>query len=71
MSIKDMINEKFSTIDNMLEVTDIQLSRTYLYRLVNDNTVNPSLEVIEELARILEASVDQIVKAVYSTRHRD
>lgn len=66
-----MINEKFSTIDNMLEVTDIQLSRTYLYRLVNDNTVNPSLEVIEELARILEASVDQIVKAVYSTRHRD
>lgn len=66
-----MINEKFSTIDNMLEVTDIQLSRTYLYRLVNDNTVNPSLEVIEELARILETSVDQIVKAVYSTRHRD
>lgn len=71
MSIKDMINEKFSTIDNMLEVTDIQLSRTYLYRLVNDNTVNPSLEVIEELARILETSIDQIVKAVYSTRHRD
>lgn len=66
-----MINEKFSTIDNMLEVTDIQLSRTYLYRLVNDNTVNPSLEVIEELARILETSIDQIVKAVYSTRHRD
>lgn len=71
MNIKDLIITKYKSIDNFIEETDVQLGRTYLYRLVNDETVNPSLAVVEELARVLEKNVDDIVKAIYSTRHRD
>lgn len=71
MNLKELILIKFESIDKFLDSTDIQLSRTYLYRLLFDETVNPSLAVIEELARVLEKSVDEIVKAIYSTRHRD
>lgn len=71
MNIKELIINKYKSIDNFIEETDVQLGRTYLYRLVNDETVNPSLAVVEELARVLEKNVDDIVKAIYSTRHRD
>lgn len=71
MNIKDLIITKYKSIDNFIEETDVQLGRTYLYRLVNDETVNPSLAVVEELARVLEKNVDDIIKAIYSTRHRD
>lgn len=71
MNIKELIITKYKSIDNFIEETDVQLGRTYLYRLVNDETVNPSLAVVEELARVLEKNVDDIVKAIYSTRHRD
>lgn len=71
MSIKDLIEEKFSSIDNMLESTDVEISRTYLYKLVSEGSINPSLEIIEELARVLEKGVDEIIKAVYRSRYRD
>ena len=71
MNLKELILEKFESVDKFLNATDIQLSRTYLYRLLFDEEVNPSLAVIEELARVLEKSVDEIVKAIYSNTHRE
>jgi len=71
MTLKELIEDKYGSIDKLIKETDVQLSRTYLYSLVYDDTVNPSLEVMQELSKVLEVEVKDIVEAIRSSRHRD
>lgn len=69
--MKEYIIEKYGSIDNFVEQTDVKISRTYLFKLVNDNTTNPSLAVLKELSRVLEIEIKDVIDLVYSNRHRD
>ena len=69
MTLKQLIETKYGNIDSLLEKTNIQLSRTYLYMLLNNEDVNPSLEVMKELARVLEVDLVDIIEAILRTRH--
>lgn len=69
MTLKQLIETKYGNVDSLLEKTNIQLSRTYLYMLLNNEDVNPSLEVMKELARVLEVDLVDIIEAILRTRH--
>lgn len=72
MDLKQIIEESYGSIDTFLEETDIQISRTYLYELINNKDINPSLNVMEELARVLtDKDIERVVKAIHSSRYRD
>lgn len=64
MELEKLIKEKFGSIDQMIKETDIKIGRTYLYLLVDDEETNPSLNTLEELARVLEVPVETIIKAI-------
>lgn len=71
MTLKEIILRKYASIDEFIEATNVPISRTYLYRLVNDTTVNPSLTVIEILATILGMEMTELAAIIYSNRYRD
>ena len=68
--MKELILDKYETVDAFIAITGIKLSRTYIYLLLKDQ-VNPTLEVLEELARALGKDVVELVKIIYGDRHRN
>ena len=60
-NLEEVIKTKYGSIDKMLEETD-QISRAYIYRLVNGSKSNPTKNILQELARLLELTVDEVVE---------
>ena len=61
MKIKELIEKKYGSIDIMIKQTGTNLSRTYLYSICSGLKYNISLDIAEELVRILELkSIDQL-----------
>lgn len=69
--MREYINKHYGSIDNFVEQTEISLSRTYVYKLCDDKTVNPTIAVLEELSKALKIPMEEVMKLVYSNRHRD
>lgn len=69
--MREYIHEHYGSIDNFVAKTEIELSRTYIYKLCDDETVNPTVAVLEELSRVLKIPIEEVMKLVYSNRHRD
>lgn len=60
-NLEEVIKNKYGSVDKMLEQTD-QISRAYIYRLVNGSKSNPTKNILQELARLLEITVDEVVE---------
>ena len=72
MTIKTKVEQKFGTINKFVDsvFNKTTLSRTYLYKLINNTDANPTMETMIELARITEIPLEEIVNE-YSNRYRD
>ncbi len=72
MKIKTRIEQKFGTINKFIDsvFNETTLSRTYLYKLINNTEANPTMETMIELARITEIPLEEIIDE-YSNRYRN
>jgi len=72
MTIKTRIEQKFGTINKFIDsvFNETTLSRTYLYKLINNTDTNPTMETMIELARITEIPLEEIIDE-YSNRYRN
>lgn len=65
MSLEKLIKDKFGSIDKMIEVTGTDISRSYLYQIVNGEKVNVTLLVMAKLQELLELpSLDDVKEAI-------
>lgn len=65
MSLDKLIKDKFGSIDKMIEVTGTDISRSYLYQIVNGEKVNVTLLVMAKLQELLELpSLDDVKEAI-------
>ena len=72
MSIKEMVINQYGSINNFVEQNYqyMKTSRTHMYKLLNGENVNPTVETLVELASLLELP-EEVVFREYSTRHRN
>lgn len=61
MSLEDIIKNKYGSVDSMLQNTD-QVSRAYLYGLINGSKTNPTKDILKELSRLLDLSIEEVIK---------
>jgi transcriptional regulator with XRE-family HTH domain len=71
-SIKDIVIEKYGSINNFVEKNYLRLqtSRTHIYKLLNGEDVNPTVETLIKLATLLEIPEWEVFYE-YSSRHRN
>lgn len=71
-SIKEIVVKKYGSINNFVEknYTKLKISRTHMYKLLNGEDVNPTVETLVELATLLDIP-EEVVFREYSTRHRN
>jgi transcriptional regulator with XRE-family HTH domain len=60
-NLEDLIKSKYGTVDKMLEKTD-QISRAYIYQIINGSKNNPTKDILKELSRLLDVSIDKITE---------
>ena len=53
-NVKERINMLFGSVDKMLEKTGNFISRAYLYKLINGEKTNITLQIALELKEVLE-----------------
>ena len=72
MPIKEIVLQKYGSINNFIEQNYHQMktSRTHMYKLLNGENVNPTVETLVELAALLELP-EEVVFREYSIRHRN
>ena len=61
MKLEDVIKDKYGSIDNMLNNTD-QISRAYIYQLIQGFKNNPTTDILKELSRLLDISLEEVVE---------
>lgn len=65
MKLEELIKNKYGSIDNMLNNTD-QISRAYIYQLIQGFKNNPTKDILKELSRLLEISLEEVVELLES-----
>ena len=60
-NLEDLIKSKYGTVDKMLEKT-AQISRAYIYQIINGSKNNPTKDILKELSRLLDVSIDKITE---------
>lgn len=68
MNIKELILSKYESIDNMLDTTELNISRSYLYQIINGDKDNISIEVAKPLADALDITVDELIRILNETK---
>lgn len=61
MKLEEAIKAKYGSIDNMLNNTE-QISRAYIYQLIQGFKNNPTKDILKELSRLLEISLEEVVE---------
>lgn len=67
MKLEEVIKDKYGSIDNMLNNTD-QISRSYIYQLVQGIKNNPTKDILKELSRLLELTIEEVVELLDDTK---
>jgi transcriptional regulator with XRE-family HTH domain len=72
MPIKEIVLQKYGSINNFIEQNYHQMktSRTHMYKLLNGENVNPTVETLVELATLLNINEEEVFNE-YSTRYRN
>ncbi len=70
--IKSSVEERYGSINKFIEekASQMRMSRTHMYKLLNGEDVNPTLETLRELAELTEIPIGDILNE-YSMRYRD
>lgn len=63
MSLETIIKEKYGSIDNMVLNTEI-ISRAYIYQLLQGVKCNPTKDILKELSRLLDLSIEKIIELI-------
>lgn len=63
MKLENIIKEKYGSVDNMLSNTD-QISRAYIYQIVQGTKKNPTKDILKELSRLLEMPIEKVVELI-------
>lgn len=63
MKLEELIKNKYGTIDNMVAQTD-QISRAYIYRILQGGGRNPSKDILKEFSRLLEIPIEKVVELI-------
>lgn len=74
-TIKERIESKYESInkfidDNHAELKRLGISRTYLYKLLNNEECNPTMYIMYKLSLLTNIPLEDIVNE-YSMRYRD
>ena len=60
--MKDIINEKYGSVDKFIKSTNINISRSYLYQIIGGYKTRLSIDVAKELVDLLELeSIDKLM----------
>ena len=60
--MKDIINEKYGSVDKFIKSTNINISRSYLYQIIGGYKTRLSIDVANELVDLLELeSIDKLM----------
>lgn len=63
MKLEEIIKNKYGSVDNMVANTD-QISRAYIYKLVQGTKCNPTKDILKELSRLLEMPIEKVVELI-------
>ncbi len=70
MKLEEIIKAKYGSIDNMLNNTD-QISRAYIYQLMQGFKNNPTKDILKELSRLLEISLEEVVELLETNETKE
>ena len=70
--IRNTILKNYKTINNFIDThyTDLNMSRTHIYQLVNYNIKNPGVQTLEKLAVLLKLPKEDVIND-YLTGYRN
>jgi DNA-binding XRE family transcriptional regulator len=71
-TIKERIEKEFGSINKFVDAnyTELGISRTYLYSLLNKEECNPTINILIKLSILTKIPVEEIFNE-YSMRYRD
>lgn len=71
-TIKERIEREFGTINKFVDIhyTELGVSRSYLYSLINNEVCNPTIAIMIRLANLTKIPLEDIVYE-YSVRYRN
>jgi hypothetical protein len=59
--LKDLIIERYGSVNNFVEKEDIALSRSQIYNILNQTRSNVTLASIQEFARVLKMTEQNVI----------
>lgn len=71
-SVKERIEKEFGSINKFVDAnyTQLGISRTYLYSLLNKEECNPTINVLVRLSTLTKIPLEEILHE-YSLRYRN
>lgn len=65
MKFDSKIKELYGSVDQMLKSTETTISRSYIYQIINGEKKNISVEVAQELVKILKLSnIEELMELI-------
>lgn len=59
--LKDLIVERYGSVNNFVESEDIALSRSQIYNILNQTRSNVTLASIQEFAKVLKMTEQDVI----------
>lgn len=59
--LKDLIIDRYGSVNNFVEKEDIALSRSQIYNILNQTRSNVTLASIQEFARVLKMTEQNVI----------
>lgn len=69
MNLDSIIKDKYGSVDNLIKETSTQISRSYLYQIINGDKTNLSVEIAKELVTILGlGSIEELLEILNANK---
>lgn len=69
MNLDSIIKDKYGSVDNLIKETNTQISRSYLYQIINGDKTNLSVEIAKELVTILGlSSIEELLEILNANK---
>ena len=69
MNLDSIIKNKYGSVDNLIKETNTQISRSYLYQIINGDKTNLSVEIAKELVTILGlGSIEELLEILNANK---
>lgn len=69
MKLDELIKTKYGSVDKMIEETNTQISRSYLYQIIGGDKTNLSVDMATELVTILGLkSIEELMEIINANK---